>query len=136
MRKALQSLMAATAALALVAAAPTLPAGAAELGKQPDGSFVVGKDASAVIGQYLGKVAGRYGALAIADDGTAAAYYICQSRLWKNCDDYSLEDSYISIPSGDLAAKLADKRCRGVTGGTCTVLFIDGNWKRQFVLAQ
>ena len=79
---------------------------------------------------------GRYGALAISDDGTAAAYYICQSRLWKNCDDYSLEDDVISIPSGNLAAKLAEKRCRAVTSANCTVLFINTSWRRQFVLAQ
>src|SRR5688572_2136071 len=85
------------------------PAGAADAGLQPDGSFVVGKDASEVIGQYLSKVTGRYGALAISDDGTAAAYYICQSRLWKNCDDYSLDEDVVTIPSGNLAAKLAEK---------------------------
>src|SRR5262245_32662407 len=109
---------------------------AAQMGMQPDGSFVVGPDASKVIGEYLSKVSGRFGALAISNDGTAAAYYICQSRLWKNCDDYSLEDSFISIPSGHLAAKLAEERCRGVTGSGCTVLFIDDTWKQQFTLAQ
>jgi hypothetical protein len=112
------------------------PAGAADAGLQPDGSFVVGKDASEVIGQYLSKVTGRYGGLAISDDGTAAAYYICQSRLWKNCDDYSLDEDVVSIPSGNLAAKLAEKRCRAVTSSNCTVLFINTSWKRQFVLAQ
>lgn len=122
------------AALALALAA--MPASAAEMGLQPDGSFVVGKDASEVIGQYLSKVTGRYGALAISNDGTAAAYYICQSRLWKNCDEYGLEDDYVSIPSGDLAAKAAEKRCRSVTTSPCTVLFVNANWKRQFVLAQ
>jgi len=109
---------------------------AAQMGMQPDGSFVVGPDASKVIGEYLSKVSGRFGALAISNDGTAAAYYICQSRLWKNCDDYSLEDSFISIPSGHLAAKLAEERCRGVTGSGCTVLFINDTWKKQFTLAQ
>ena len=134
MRKALQSLMAATAALALVAAAPTLPAGAAELGKQPDGSFVVGKDASAVIGQYLGKVAGRYGALAIADDGTAAAYYICQSRLWKNCDEPGAEDSNIAIPSGKIARDEALTRCRSQSGAACILLFINDDQQRDFAV--
>jgi hypothetical protein len=109
---------------------------AAETGVQPDGRIVVGPDASKVIGEYLSKVSGRFGALAISRDGTAAAYYICQSRLWKNCDDYSLEDSFISIPSGHLAAKLAEERCRGVTGGGCIVLFINETWKQQFTLAE
>ena len=126
--------------LAALAAAVALvlgsPAGAAETGVQPDGSFVVGKEASEVIGQYLSKVTGRHGALAISNDGMAAAYYICQSRLWKNCDDYSLDDDIVSIPSGTLAAKLAEKRCQAVTGTSCTVLFINTSWKRQFVLAQ
>jgi hypothetical protein len=111
-------------------------AGAAETGIQPDGRFIIGPDASKVIGEYLAKVSGRFGALAISNDGNAAAYYICQSRLWKNCDDYSLEDSFMSIPSGHLAAKLAEGRCRGVTGSDCTVLFINDSWKRQFTLAQ
>lgn len=109
---------------------------AAETGVQPDGRIVVGPDASKVIGEYLSKVSGRFGALAISQDGNSAAYYICQSRLWKNCDDYNLEDSFISIPSGHLAAKLAEERCRGVTGGGCLVLFINDTWKQQFTLAQ
>ncbi len=89
------------AGLALGAAAP---AQAAETGLQPDGTIIVGPAAAKVIGDYLAKVSGRFGALAISRDGQSAAYYICQSRLWKNCDDYSLEDSFISIPSGHLAA--------------------------------
>ena len=110
---------------------------AAETGLQPDGTMVVGPAAARVIGDYLSKVSGRFGALAIARDGQSAAYYICQSRLWKNCDDYSLEDSGVmSIPSGHLAAKLAEERCRGVTGGGCTVLFINDTWKQPFTLAQ
>src|SRR5919109_1436849 len=116
----------------------SVPAAAetAKVGLQPDGQLIVGQQASKVIGEYLRKVSGRYGALAIAPDGNAASYYICQSRLWKNCDDYSLEDSFISIPSGHLAAKLAEQRCRGVTGSGCTVLFINDSWKKQFTLAQ
>jgi hypothetical protein len=109
---------------------------AGETGVQPDGRIIVGPDAGKVIGEYLNKVSGRFGALAISNDGTAAAYYICQSRLWKNCDDYSLEDSVMSIPSGHLAAELAEQRCRGVTGSGCTVLFINDTWKKQFTLAQ
>jgi hypothetical protein len=109
---------------------------AAETGVQPDGRIVVAPEASNVIGEYLSKVSGRFGALAISRDGTAAAYYICQSRLWKNCDDYSVEDSFMSIPCGHLAAKLAEERCRGLTGGGCIVLFINTTWKQQFTLAE
>src|SRR5215211_4495785 len=98
------------AGLALGAAAPTQ---AAETGLQPDGTIIIGPAATKVIGDYLAKVSGRFGALAISRDGQSASYYICQSRLWKNCDDYSLEDSLIAIPSGQLAAKLAERRCRG-----------------------
>ena len=115
------------------------PAGlsAAGTGLQPDGSMVVGPDAAKVIGEYLQKVSGRYGALAISQDGQSAAYYICQSRLWKNCDDYSLEDSLISRPSGRLAANLAEARCRGYANGSgCVVLFINDKWMHQFTLAQ
>jgi hypothetical protein len=42
----------------------------------------------------------------------------------------------MSIPSGHLAAKLAEQRCRGVTGSGCTVLFINSTWKQEFTLAQ
>lgn len=129
---------AAVAAASLVAAGAAVPTQAAETGLQPDGTIIVGPAAAKVIGQYLEKVSGRFGALAISRDGQAATYYICQSRLWKNCDDYSLEDSFISIPSGHLAAKLAERRCRGYAGGSggCVVLFINEKWKYQFTLAQ
>jgi hypothetical protein len=132
----LKKVILAAAVAGLAVGTPPAIAGAAETGIQPDGRFIVGPEASKVIGEYLAKVSGRFGALAISNDGNAAAYYICQSRLWKNCDDYSLEDSFMSIPSGHLAAKLAEQRCRGVTGSGCTVLFINDTWKRQFTLAQ
>jgi len=132
----LRKAVAAIAVAGLTVGASPAAVLAAETGVQPDGQFVVGPDASKVIGEYLEKVSGRFGALAISNDGTAAAYYICQSRLWKNCDDYSLEDSFMSIPSGRLAAKLAEERCRGVTGSGCTVLFINNSWMRQFTLAK
>jgi len=123
------------AGLALSASTSTQ---AAETGLQPDGSMIVGPGAAKVIGDYLSKVSGRYGALAISRDGRSAAYYICQSRLWKNCDDYSLEDSLIATPSGHLAAELAERRCRGYAGGSggCVVLFVNDTWKYQFTLAQ
>ena len=133
MRKAVAALAAAGLMLATPAALE-----AAQIGLQPDGSMVVGPAASKVIGEYLSKVSGRFGALAISRDGQAAAYYICQSRIWKNCDDYSLEDSFMSIPSGHLAAKLAESRCRGYAGGSggCVVLFINDTWKMPFTLSE
>jgi hypothetical protein len=124
--------------MAGLVAGATVPTQAAEVGLQPDGTMIVGPGAAKVIGEYLQKVSGRYGALAISRDGQSAAYYICQSRLWKNCDDYSLEDSFISIPSGHLAAELAERRCRGYASGSggCVVLFVNDAWKYQFTLAQ
>jgi hypothetical protein len=128
----------AAAAVASVALGAGVPTQAAETGLQPDGTMIVGPAAAKVIGDYLAKVSGRFGALAISRDGKSAAYYICQSRLWKNCDDYSLEDSFISVPSGHLAADLAERRCRGYAGGSggCVVLFVNDTWKYQFTLAQ
>jgi hypothetical protein len=130
----LKKLAVGTALAGIVLGAPV--AHAAETGLQPDGRFVISQQAGRVIGEYLRKVSGRFGALSVSADGTAAVYYICQSRLWKNCDDYSLEDSFISIPSGHIAAKLAQQRCRGVTGNECTLLFVNETWKHQFTLAQ
>ena len=132
----LRKLMSVSAIASLALAGPSVGAQAAETGLQPDGPLVVSEDASRVIGEYLRKVSGRFGALSVSADGTAAVYYICQSRLWKNCDDYSLEDSFVSIPSGHIAAKLSQSRCRGVTGGECAVLFVNETWKHQFTLAQ
>ncbi len=107
-------------------------------GLSPDGRLTVTADANSAIQRYVDQVSGRFGALAISRDGQSAAYYVCQSRLWKNCDDYTLEDSFMSIASGRLAAKLAEQRCRGYasSGGGCVVLFINGNWIRQFTLAE
>jgi len=132
----LKNAMSAIAAAALVLGTASSTVLAGDTGFQPDGRFIISQDAGKVVGEYLSKVSGRFGALAVTSDGTAAAYYICQSRLWKNCDDYSLEDSFISTPSGHLAAKLAVSRCRGVTGSDCIVLFINDTWKQQFTLAQ
>lgn len=128
----------AAACMAALVLGSALPSQAGETGLQPDGTIIVGPEAAKVIGVYLEKVSGRFGALAISRDGQSAAYYICQSRLWKNCDDYSLEDSLISIPSGHMAAELAERRCRGYAGGSggCVVLFVNETWKYQFTLAQ
>lgn len=134
----LKKAMSAAAVAGMVLGASPAALQADEMGVQPNGSIIVGPAAGKVIGEYLSKVSGRFGALAISRDGQSAAYYICQSRLWKNCDDYNLADSFISIPSGHLAAELAEKRCRGYAGGSggCVVLFVNETWKHQFTLAQ
>lgn len=128
--------LAALMALSMVQIA--MPAAAQESGYgiQPDGRIIVSPAVGKVIGDYLNRVSGRFGALAVSRSGEAAAFYICRSHLWKNCDDYSLEDSFISIPSGKLAAKLALSRCNGSGGGDCVVLFINDRWKRPFALSQ
>jgi hypothetical protein len=132
----LRNAVSAVAVAGLLLGASSAVLQAAETGVQPDGRILVGPEASKVIGEYLSKVSGRFGALAISRDGQTAAYYICQSRLWKNCDDYSLDDTFISIPSGHLAARLAEQRCRGYASGGCVVLFVNETWKQQFTLAQ
>ena len=105
---------------------------AAETGVQPDGRIVVGPGASKVIGEYLSKVSGRFGALAISRDGQSAAYYICQSRLWKNCDEPGAEDSNLAIPSGRVARDEALTRCRNQSGAACILLFINDDQQREF----
>lgn len=105
-------------------------------GIQPDGMVVVSPQVAKVIGAYLTQVSGRFGALAVSRTGDASAFYICQSRLWKNCDDASLEDSFMSIPSGKLAAGDAVKRCNRLGGGDCILLFVNDRWQRPFKLAQ
>lgn len=86
--------------------------------------------ASRVVQEYVGKVQGRFGALAVSSDGQRAVYHLCQSRLWKNCDDYELADRFVSIPSGQLAAKTALSRC----GGACVLLYVNETQKRAFTL--
>ncbi len=117
------------------AAAPALAQDDA-LGIQPDGRVIVSSAVGKVIGDYLNRVSGRFGALAASRSGEVAAFYICQSRLWKNCDDSSLEDSFISIPSGKLAGPLALSRCNGSGGGDCVLLFVNDRWQRPFALAK
>ena len=75
----------------------------------------------ATVQEYLRKVEGRFGALAVSRDGSRAVYYICQSRLWKNCDNYELNDRFVSIPSGRLAGREALSRC----GGGCSILYLN-----------
>jgi hypothetical protein len=84
-------------------------------------SITLSPQANRIVQEYLDKVHGRFGALAVSSDGRRATYYICQARLWKNCDDYELNNRFVSIPSGRLAAKQAIARC----GGTCVLLYIN-----------
>ena len=67
--------------------------------------------------------AGR--ALALSQDGARATYYICQSRLWKNCDNYELNDRFVSVPSAKLAAREALARCGG-----CGMLYLNDQRQR------
>lgn len=82
--------------------------------------------AQATIDEYLRKVDGRFGALALSQDVGRASYYICQSRLWKNCDDYELNDRFVSVPSARLAAREALARC----GGSCGILYLNDERQR------
>jgi hypothetical protein len=82
--------------------------------------------AQATIDEYLRKVHGRFGALALSQDGTHATYYVCQSRLWKNCDNYELNDRFVSVPSAKLAAREALSRC----GGGCGILYLNDERQR------
>lgn len=136
MKRRLALGLAALVALGAVQIAMPAAAQSGATGLQPDGRVIVSPAVGKVIGDYLNRVTGRFGALAVSRSGEAAAFYICQSRLWKNCDDSSLEDSFISIPSGKLAAKLALSRCNGSGGGDCVVLFVNDRWQRPFALAQ
>jgi hypothetical protein len=127
--------LAALLALGVELATPALAQDSA-YGLQPDGKMIVSPQVAKVIGDYLNLVNHRFGALAVSRDGKAAGFYICQSRLWKNCDDYSLEDSFQSIPSGKLAGPLALSQCRNLGSGDCVLLFTNDRWQRPFALAK
>jgi hypothetical protein len=108
------------------------PVGAQQPGLQPDGRLVVSAAANADIGRYVGHVSGRYGALAVSQDGTQAVTYICRSRLWKNCDEPGADDSNLAIPSGKIARDEALTRCRAQNGAACILLFINDDQQREF----
>ena len=130
----LKKVIAAAVTAGLVAAGAAAPTEAAETGLQSDGTMIVSPAAAKVIGQYLEKVSGRFGALAISRDGEQAAYYICQSRLWKNCDEPGAEDSNIAIPSGKIARDQALTRCRSQSGAACILIFINDDQQRDFTV--
>src|SRR5688572_19676089 len=95
----------------LVGAAPATWA----QGLSPDGRLTVTAAANGAIQRYVEQVSGRFGALAVSQDGNKAVSYICQSRLWKNCDEPGSDDSNIAIPSGKIARDEALTRCRSPT---------------------
>ncbi len=104
-----------------------LATGPAAIAKQ---SIALSAEAGRVVQDYLARVDGRFGALAVSSDGQRAVYHLCQSRLWKNCDDYELADRFVSIPSGHLAAKKAMARC----GGTCVLLYVNDTQKQAYTV--
>ena len=93
-----------------------------------EGPVALSAAADQVVQQYLEKVHGGFGALAVSNDGQRAVYHLCKSRQWKNCDDYALADLLISIPSGQLAAKRAMDSC----GETCVLLYVNETQKQAY----
>ena len=104
-----------------------LATGPGAIAKEP---VALSAQAGRIVQEYLGKVHGRFGALAVSSDGQTAVYHLCQSRLWKNCDDYELADRFVSIPSGQLAAKTAMSRC----GGNCLLLYVNDTQKHSYTV--
>ena len=118
----------------MLVACAAAPAHAQQSGLQPDGRLVVTPTANTDIQRYVEQVSGRYGALAVSQDGSAAVSYICRSRLWKNCDEPGNEDSNIAIPSGKIARDEALTRCRAQSGAACILLFINDDQQREFAI--
>lgn len=119
-------------AAGLLAAAGAGAALAQQAGLSPDGRLTVTAGANSQIQQYIGQVSGRFGALAVSQDGAKTVAYHCQSRLWKNCDEPGTEDTSIAIPSGKIARDEALTRCRNATGSACILLFINDDQQREF----
>jgi hypothetical protein len=107
---------------------------AQQAGLQSDGRLFITAAADGEIQRYIEQVTGRYGALAVSQDGAKAVSYICQSRLWKNCDEPGNEDSNIAIPSGKIARDEALTRCRHEAGSACILLFINDDQQREFAV--
>ena len=105
---------------------------AQQAGLSPDGHLVVSASANADIQSYVEQVSGRFGALAVSQDGGKAVSYICRSRQWKNCDEPGGDDSNLSIPSGKVARDVALTRCRSQSGAACILLFINDDQQREF----
>jgi hypothetical protein len=109
------------------------PSEAQQAGLQADGRLIVSAAANVDIQRYASEVSGRYGALAVSQDGAKAVSYICSSRLWKNCDEPGYEDN-IAIPSGKLARDKALTRCRSQSGAACILIFINDDQQRDFTV--
>lgn len=125
------------ASVALVLFSTVCMLGAAhaqQAGLQSDGRLVITVAANGEIQRYVEQVSGRFGALAVSQDGTRAISYICQSRLWKNCDEPGSDDSNIAIPSGKVARDEALTRCRSESGSACILLFINDDQQRDFAV--
>jgi hypothetical protein len=105
----------------VIAATLALMVAACQQAEEATTPIAASPETQATIEEYLRKVHGRFGALAVSRDGSRAVYYICQSRLWKNCDNYELNDRFVSIPSARLAARQALSRC----GGGCSILYLN-----------
>ena len=114
---------------AVFAASPVL---AQQTGLQSDGRLIVSAAANSDIQRYVDQVSGRFGALAVSQDGAKAVSYLCRSRLWKNCDEPGAEDSNLAIPSGKMARDQALTRCRSQSGAACILLFINDDQQREF----
>ena len=118
----------------LTLAFASLPAMAQQAGLQPDGRLVISAAANGDIERYVERVSGRFGALAVSQDGTKAVSYICNSRLWKNCDEPGGDESNLSIPSGKVARNVALTRCRSQSGAACILLFVNDDRQREFAV--
>lgn len=103
-------------------------------GLSPDGRLTITAAANSAIQRYVDQVSGRFGALAVSQDGTKAVSYICRSRLWKNCDEPGAEDSNIAVPSGKVARDEALTRCRRESGAACILVFINDDQQRDFAV--
>lgn len=103
-------------------------------GLSPDGRLTVTAAANNDIQRYVQQVSGRFGALAVSQDGTKAVSYVCRSRLWKNCDEPGSDDSNIAIPSGKIARDEALTRCRSQSGAACILVFINDDQQRDFAV--
>ena len=103
-------------------------------GLSPDGRLTITPAANGEIQRYVEQVSGRFGALAVSQDGAKAVSYVCRSRLWKNCDEPGAEDSNIAIPSGKIARDEALTRCRSQSGAACILVFINDDQQRDFAV--
>jgi hypothetical protein len=113
--------------IAMIAVLAGLNVGSARAGEP----VVLTAAADQVVQEYLEKVRGGFGALAVSSDGQKAVYHLCKSRQWKNCDDYTLADRLVSVPSGQLAAKRAMADC----GDTCVLLYVNETQKQDYAVA-